>query len=369
MSLHPEPIGNIPHLTQQVARASFPKPTPPMIIRDELGTLFTDPDFTTLYAVRGQPALSPWRLMLVTVLQFLENLTDRQAANAVRGRIDWKYALGLELTDVGFDASVLSEFRARLVAGELEEFALTRLLDFCQARNLLRAGGKQRTDSTHVLGAVRQLNRLELLGETLRAALNELADDDGSWLRAVALPEWLDRYGHRVEDFRLPRAESQREAYLQQVAQDGFRLLAALETHPRAAEVAAALPLRVLRAVWEQQCQHTAQGGRAKRLDELPPGAARIESSYDPAARFSIKRQTRWMGFKVHVSETCDDDCPHLITSVATTPASMADFSVAWGILDHLDEQRLFPQEYFVDQGYMSAALMVELAERGSTLR
>src|SRR4028118_745054 len=117
MSLRPDPIGEIPAETARVARAAFPKGTFAMRLREEFDVLYRDEDSRALYPSRGQPALAPWRLALVTIFQFLENLSDRQAAEAVRARIDWKYALGLELTDPGFHFSVLTEFRARLVAG------------------------------------------------------------------------------------------------------------------------------------------------------------------------------------------------------------------------------------------------------------
>src|SRR5690349_5046127 len=117
MSLKPSPKQPVPEQTAAVARAAFPKGNLYLRLRDELGTIFTDGEFEHLYPERGQPGLPPWRLALVTIFQFLENLSDRQAAEAVRARIDWKYALGLELTDPGFDFSVLSEFRTRLIAG------------------------------------------------------------------------------------------------------------------------------------------------------------------------------------------------------------------------------------------------------------
>src|SRR5215212_2063309 len=113
MCLHPEPIGEIPPETVRVARAAFPKGTVVMRLRDEFSDLYRDEDFSRFYPKRGQPAFAPWRLALVTVLQFLEQLSDRRAAEAVRSRIDWKYALGLELTDPGFHFSVLAEFRDR----------------------------------------------------------------------------------------------------------------------------------------------------------------------------------------------------------------------------------------------------------------
>src|ERR1051325_4873111 len=174
MSLRPAEIAPGPAATAQVAAAAFPKGCPAMRMRDELGVVYDDWMFASLYPARGQPAHSPWRLALVTVLQFAEGLADRQAADAVRGRIDWKYALGLELTDPGFDFSVLCEFRARLIAGGAERLLLEAMLRTCKAHGLVKARAKQRTDSTHVLAAIRTLNRLELVGATLRAALNRL---------------------------------------------------------------------------------------------------------------------------------------------------------------------------------------------------
>jgi transposase-like protein DUF772 len=128
------------------------------------------------------------------MMQFREHLSDRQAAEAVRARIDWKYLLGLALTDPGFDHSVLCEFRDRVLAGHAEEMLLDKLLERCRACGVLKAGGKQRTDATHILAAIRGLNRLELVAETLRAALNDLAVEAPQWLRTLAPPEWYRRY-------------------------------------------------------------------------------------------------------------------------------------------------------------------------------
>src|SRR5215207_5676115 len=139
MSLRPESLAPIPDETARVARAAFPDGNTYLRLRDELGPLFADGDFAALYPTRGRPAEAPWRLALVTVFQFVENLSDRQAAVAVRARIDWKYALGLDLTDPGFDATVLTEFRARLVAGSAEGKLLDALLVRCRERGWLKA--------------------------------------------------------------------------------------------------------------------------------------------------------------------------------------------------------------------------------------
>jgi transposase len=170
MSLKPQAIPPVPNNTATVARAVFPKGNAVFRLRDKLGTIYQDELFAALYPERGQPAAPSWRLALVSVLQFLEDLPDRQAAEAVRGRIDWKYALSLDLTDPGFDYSVLSEFRGQLVEGEQETLLLDTLLVRLKEAGLVKFGGRQRTDSTHVLAAIRGLNRLETIGETLRAA-------------------------------------------------------------------------------------------------------------------------------------------------------------------------------------------------------
>jgi transposase len=238
MSLHPTAIPPIPEETARVARAAFPKKNRSRQMRDELGPVYQDEDFRALFPRRGQPAEAPWRLALITVLQFLEGLSDRQAAEAVRARIDWKYALSLELTDAGFDYSVLCEFRARLVAGQAEQLLLEKLLDHCKACGYLRARSRQRTDSTHVLAAVRVLNRLEGVTETLRAALNSVARVAPAWLQVQVPAEWYDRYSRRVEESRLPKGEAARRAYALQVGADGAQLLQAVATESAPAGLA-----------------------------------------------------------------------------------------------------------------------------------
>ena len=254
MSLKPQPIGQIPELTAYVARTAFPAGNPYVSLRDALCTFYDDDRFAALFLDCGQPAETPWRLALVTVLQFAEGLADRQAADAVRSRIDWKYALGLELTDPGFAFSVLCEFRSRLVAGGAERLLLEAMLQTCKAHGLVKARTKQLTDSTHVLAAIRTLNRLELVGETLRAALNILAAVAPQWLRSWVPPEWFDRYAARIEESRLPKGQEARHAHGEAVGADGFRLLEAVYSSA-AGGAADRLALRP-RGDFRQQAEH-----------------------------------------------------------------------------------------------------------------
>ena len=211
MSLCPQPGSHVPEETARVARAAFPKGNPYLTLRDELETIYADSVFEDLFPKRGQPAESPGRLALVAVLQFAENLSDRQAADAVRSRIDWKYLLGLDLVDPGFDFSILSEFRDRLLAGGLEQRLLDDLLERFRERGLLKARGKQRSDSTHIQAAARNLNRLECVGETMRHALQSLVDIAPQWLQERVPQDWYDRYGPRFDQYRFPKTESARQ--------------------------------------------------------------------------------------------------------------------------------------------------------------
>ncbi len=249
-----------------MARAACPKGTVVTRLRDGFSALFEDGDFRALYPARGQPGLAPWRLALVTVFQFLEHLSDRQAADAVRARIDWKYALGLELTDPGFHFSVLAEFRARLVVGGTEHLLLDRMLERFKARGLVKARGKQRTDSTHVLAAVHDLHLLELVAETLRAALDDLALVVPDWLRRVARPVWFERYGRRVEEYRLPKRRDEREALALEIGADGFVLLDALDDQGAPAAAREVPMVGTLRDVWRVHYARDGNcGGAASR--------------------------------------------------------------------------------------------------------
>ena len=212
MSLCPQPVPPVPAETARVARASFPKGNIYLMLRDELGALFADKDFAQLFSTRGQPAHAPWRLAVVTIMQFIEGLSDLQATDAVRSRIDWKYALSLELTDSGFDSSVLCEFRQRLLEGNAERLLFDKLLDVCREQKWLKRRGRQRTDSTHVIAAVRASNRLQCAIETLRHALNSLAVVAPEWLRTQAQPEWAARYAPRAFDHYIPPGKQERQA-------------------------------------------------------------------------------------------------------------------------------------------------------------
>jgi transposase len=360
MSLRSEPIGPVPEQTVRVARAAFPHGTVWMRLRDELGTIYEDATFRPLFSTRGRPAEAPWRLALVSVLQFAEHLSDRQAADAVRGRIDWKYLLGLELDDPGFDASVLSEFRTRLVAGEMEQRLLDALLALCQARGWLGGGGRQRTDSTHVLAASRAVQRAGCARQTLRQALNVLAEVAPSWLRRQVRPEWAERYDRHNDDAWHPGKKESWDALAAEVGADGAALLEAIHAVEAPAWLRQVPAVEILRRVWVQNYVPTDTGVRWRtRADGLPPAAKYISSPHDLDAHYACQRSTAWIGYKIHLTETCTPEEPHLITHVETTTAPVADGAMTPTIHAGLQERRLLPSEHLVDTGYVDAELRV----------
>jgi transposase len=347
------PLGYVvPEETVRVAKAAFPKGNLYLEMHAELGMLYANRQFAALFSKTGQPAEDPARLALILVFQFLEGLPDRQAADAVRSRIDWKYALSLELTDPGFDDSVLSEFRQRLVSESAEHLLLDTLLTQLQKRGLLKARGKQRTDSTHILAAVRTLNRLELIIETVRHALNSLAVVAPEWLQPRIQPGWLERYAHRAENYRLPKAETARQELASQVGADGFALLQAVYADTTPNEVRADPAVEVLRRVWLQQFYGPEDPPRWRPNDDAPPAGLLIKSPYDIEARYSIKRGMEWTGYQAHITETCDVDTPNLIVNVLTTPATLQDDSALDAIHAALEQKQLLPNEHLVDAGY-----------------
>lgn len=365
MSLPVEPLDSIPDLTRRIAQTSFPKGTLAMHLRDELGSIYHNEEFADLFPKRGRPAEAPWRLALVTVLQAVENLSDRQAAEMVRGRLDWKYALSLSLDDSGFDASILTDFRQRLVDQQAQERLLEPILAVCRQHGWLKAGGTQRVDSTMVLANARRLSSLESVGETLRAALNALAETEPEWLLTVIEADWFDRYVHRFELQRFPKGKLQQEALREQVGRDGRTLLQAVQ-QPDAPPSLHSEPLvAALERVWQQHFEEY-EGQVRWRDGPVVSNAERVVSPYDQQARDSRKRSTEWLGYKVHLTETCDaDEAVHLIVDVRTTPATRQDVEETLPLLDRLAEHELLPRVLAADMGYTCGSTLVQGQQQG----
>ena len=282
----------------------------------------------------------------------------------MRGRIDWKYLLGLELADPGFNYSILSEFRQRLLDGGLEQHLLDTMLEVLAEDGLIKKRGIQRTDSTHVIAAIRHLNRLETIGETMRSTLNQIATMAPEWLQEIAPPEWYDRYGARIEETKLPQKVQEKEAWIAAVAADGHFLLNSIYTSETHHWLWQTPSVRILWRVWIQHFYFLEGKLTLRDTKDLPPASIRCDSPYDPEAHFSQKRSTEWLGYKVHLTETCDDDMPHLITHIETTIAPKSDMDMTEPVHVALATKDCLPGTHLADAGYVDAEQLVESQEK-----
>jgi transposase len=268
MSMKPQGLEPIPEETVQIVRNALRKGSSITNLRDALGPTYDDEPFAHLFPKQGRKAEAPWRLALITVFQFMEGLSDRQAAEMVSNRLDWKYALSLSVEEEGPDFSTLSDFRQHLTDAGAQDVVLEPILHIARERGLLKAGGKQRTDATYVLATVRQLHRIESVGEAIRATLNALAEQEEgeAWLLSWVTPDWFDRYVHLFELTRFPKAQSQRAALIAQMGADMSQLLQALSHASTPAVLRALSQVQALRQIFEQH--YELREGRARWRDE-----------------------------------------------------------------------------------------------------
>jgi transposase/IS5 family transposase len=394
MSMQPAPVPEPDPAVAEAVRAAFPgKRRRPLAVtvRDNLGVWLEDEAFAAAFGARGRPGESPAVLALVTVLQYAENLTDREAVMQLAVRNDWKYLLGLPGGAPAFDHTVLSEFRGRAAKHGLDKAVLDALVARLVQDGLLKPGGRQRTDSTHVLAAVRELHVFELVAESVRAALEALAVACPRWLAArFCVSDWTARYGARTGSWSAPRSRKEQDELAVAHARDGYALTAACyedSAPPFARDLDA---VQVLRTVLIQNfCATRDESGREviSRREPgtagIPPAHLRIESPYDTDARRGAKADLTWLGYKLHVTDTCEgppacgcppharcrhDVLPNLITDAATTDATVPDVKMAVPIAGALHARNVPPGRQYADSGYASAENMRALARLGITL-
>ena len=372
MSLHIQPIPPIPDDLAQVVRQILPATHPLVVLGDRLSGFVSDESFADLYPAEGKPALSPALLAMVTLLQYWEFLSDRQAAHMVISRLDWKYALHLGLTYAGFDHSVLCEFRQRLLAHDAQARVFDHLLHALRQAGLLTGKHLQRTDSLAVVAAVRSLSRLELAYETLRLALNQLEAADPAWLRAAVPASWAETYGAWTQHERLVRSKgdagrAEAERLLQQAGADGQWLLDKLAAPDTPAPLRATAAGQRLHQVWVQQFEGVA--GRVRPRTQVDTcGPALIQTPHDPDVRYGEHGGKAWQGYLLQWTETAAPDQPRLITDVGTTPAGVADCQQLDAIQARLAQRDLLPDTHLGDLGYVTGETLAASAARGVNL-
>lgn len=349
----------IPADTATLGQKLLPPDNRYRVIGDRLNDVVRDEDFVELYSPGGRPAISPALLSLVTVFQFLEDIPDREAAENVVVRIDWKYALHLPLEDRGFHYSDLSNFRERLEKHGKERVYFDALLARLKALGFVKKRGRQRTDSTHILALVRQLSRLELVWETLRVTLRAIEKAAPTWYLEHLPESFRTMYTEEKSDFRLTDAE--REKALRQAGADAFWLRDRLiESAPDV--VRALAEVQTLEVVLAQHFERVEGQVQERKTPIDGQGTGIISSPHETEARHAKKRGKSWMGYKAHLTETAEDDQPNFITDVVTVLAPEGDIKALPQIRTNLREQDIPPAEQYVDRSYVSGKSLAESA-------
>jgi len=326
-------------------------------IGDRFKEIFPEEEvFASMYKRGGRGAISPLLMSIVTVFQMMERVADRTAAELVVSRIDWKYALHLPLTYAGFHFTDLLAYRQRLLEHGQERLVFDQLLQKMQTQGLIKTRGKVRTDATHILAVVERLSQFELVAEGLRVALEATKREAEAWVEQALPTTFCEVYSARQSEYGM--SETKVKQRLAQVGRDAFWFVAQVDQS--GPEVVRQLDeVEVLRTILSQQFP----GGRGTPpAVKRPAGREVIESPHEPEARFGTKRGKHWTGYKVQVSETCDDDTPHLIVDMEPTGALDNDSPQTQLVQARLQAQHIIPQEHYVDQGYMSAANLVDSA-------
>jgi len=354
----------IPEETRRLVEPLLAADSVYRLVGNEIDEVISDEDFLDMYATEGRPAVNPVLLAMVSVFQFLEKLPDRAAAEAVVMRLDWKYALRQELTWTGFHYSDLCNFRKRLLEHGREWVVFERLVTYLRDRGYIKGRGRQRTDATHVIGLVARLSRLELVWETIRVTVRALVDADASWVSKYLPVSFVDSYSQRRWDYRLSKAKIRQR--MGEAGQEGYWLLDQVDGHG-SDELKALAEAKQLRRVLAEQFTRGEDGEAKPR----PPGEAKgdvFTTPHDPEVRYGYKGGQGWVGYKLQVTETADEDA-RFITDVEIVPAMRQDNQCLAAIQDRLVKRGLPPMKQYVDQAYMSGRHIADSLTKGIDLR
>ena len=364
MTMLKRDLSEMPEETALLGEKIWKATHPYRVIGDHLVDIVKDEQFEDMYDLEtGRHALSPALLAMITIFQFQESLPDREAAEMVAARLDWKYALHLPLDYEGFHYSCLCYFRQRLLAHDKDALVFEAILNKVKSLGFIKRKGKQRTDSTAVIGAVRELSRLEMVTETLRVAVKAITKADQAWAKRGLPASFRETYVETRPDYRL--TEREREDALRNVGQDGLWLLEQLEK-VKSEGVRKTAEVDVLRKVWHQQYEQV--DGIAKPKKGQVNCRELIVSPHDPGVRIGQKRGKGWIGEKVHVTETAERGDAHFITDVATENSSSADVEALRGIRERESQREVLPGEQYVDAGYVSGKELADSQKAGIEL-
>jgi transposase len=367
MSLKTAFPSEIPEQTREVVDAILPMDSVCRLLGNQAEKLIDEAELSRMYHREGRGGINPVILSFVLILQFLENLPDRQAGLMVVMRMDWKYALRQTLTWEGFDYSSLCNFRKRLYLHGQEFVIFNQLIEHLKQAGYIKSK-RQRTDATHVLGAIERMSRLELVWETLRLALAALINVDAKWVIAQLPPSFVTDHSEKRGDYRL--SQTQIEKAMLDAGRDGKWLLAQIDRFGQP-DWRKLPEIALLERVLDEQFEppHEDSGTPMKTKANITACGDVIASPHDADVRYSEKgKTTKWQGYKVQVTETVDDDLP-LITDIGIHSAIESDSPALDSIQHRLFQRGLLPDQHYVDRAYCNGKTLASSRQRGVDLR
>jgi transposase len=334
------------------------------VVKQEIVPMFKDADFKAMYSEHGRRAISPTIISLVSIFQFYEDLPDRQAAQAVVMRLDWKYALGLEIDDSGFHFSVLERFRDRLEASSTERLVFEKVLERLEALGYLKKQGRKRIDTTAVLAKVRELSRLELFTETLRLALEKTEELDQDLLARIG-KDLVDKY----EDFKVYKlTHDERRRKMLECAKDMEFILGLIDSYGNEV-VKSTEAIVLLRRVFAENFEVVEGNIPDEKIKLLRNGfnyKEKIVTPHDAEARYGKVREKGWVGYKVQFTETVDEDKPRFITDVQLENAQKPEAEIVLAMMEQRELRK--GDECDVDTAYISGETLAKAKEKGIEL-
>ncbi len=366
MSLQDSFPSEIPEITRQMVEEVLPTDSVCRLLGNQAEQLINEADLAKMYHREGSGAINPVILSFVLILQFTEDLPDRLAALMMVMRLDWKYALRQELDWKGCNFSSLSNFRKRLREHNQEFIIFDQLLSYLKQAGYLKSK-RQRTDASHILGAIEQLSRLELVWETLRLALVELINVDAKWVIEQCPPSFVSDYSQERSDYRLKPAQVAES--MGQAGQDGLWLLQQVKMLG-VAQWQSLPAIEILERVLNEQFEIVDQHNSTLQIKANTDASGDvIASPHDADVRFSKKgKDTKWEGYKLQVTETVDDDLP-LITDIAVHSAIEHDSPALETIQDRLEQREVLPEQQYIDRAYCNGKTIEDSQARGIDLR
>ncbi len=336
-------------------------------IQHEIAPRINITDFEVMYSEGGRPPVSPKVMILILILQYLERLSDRAAAHNLRYRLDWKIALGLELDFKGIHPTSLVYFRDRLLASDKAGYAFDLVIEHLVAVGLIKKGAKQRIDSTHIIGNVRELSRLELLHETLRL-FSLSAKDAGKTLG----PGLLDTLKYYSEDISIRGiSEQQRTKYAREAGLAMKVFIDWVTRLPQSSKLKTDASFETLTQVFAQNFQDDGSDPEGPNLIKIATGKDHICSPHEVDARYANKVGSVWLGYKAQVAETipaAEGDVSFL-TFIDVQEATQHDSTAAAEYVAYQGEKQTMPSEVYADTHYNSSANIEFLAAEGIQLK